>query len=288
MMFHRLPFFPRASARWAPSAVPATLDLSQTANIALSGAVSVSGDIQIGTSFDLAQTANIGLSASAAVSGDIQSLSGALDLSQTAAIALSGSASVSGDVQIGTSFNLAQSGAVALSGSASVSGDVQFGTSLDLSQTNVVALSGSAAVSGDIQSSTASVVVPQGGAGRARRRVRRVVVEIDGEDFIVNSEEEAIALLDKAKEEAEALAKVQVQRAAKAAVRKPRKVVADARKTLAVPTIKAPGLEEYVSKIMDDIRDTYASSMRTIEVAALLRKRDRDEEDDEEILMLIA
>lgn len=127
---------------------------------------------------------------------------------------------------------------------------------------------------------------PQG-AGRPRRQVRRVVVEIDGEDFIVNSEEEAIALLDKAKEEAEEVAKVQIQRAAKAAERKPRKVITDARKTLVLPEIKAPGLEEYVSQVLSEIQDSYSSAMRTIEVAALLRKRDRDEEDDEEVLMLM-
>lgn len=127
---------------------------------------------------------------------------------------------------------------------------------------------------------------PQG-AGRPRRQIRRVVVEIDGEDFIVNSEEEAIALLDKAKAEAEEVAKVQIQRAAKAAERKPRKVITDARKTLVLPEIKAPGLEEYVSQVLSEIQDSYASAMRTIEVSALLRKRDRDEEDDEEVLMLM-
>ena len=295
-------------------ATGASLNLTQTAAIALSGAASVSGDVQIGTSFDLAQTNVVGLSAAASVSGDIQIVSGSLDLSQTAAIALSGSASVSGDIQIGTSFDLAQSaaiglsasaavsgdieilsgaldlvqsGAIALSGSVSLSGDVQFGVGFDLAQTNVGALSGSLAVSGDVQSSLVPVVVPQGGAGRARRRVRRVVVEIDGEDFIVNSEEEAIALLDKAKAEAEEVAKVQIQRAAKAAERKPRKVITDARKTLVLPEIKAPGLEEYVSQVLSEIRDSYSSAMRTIEVAALLRKRDRDEEDDEEVLMLM-
>jgi hypothetical protein len=124
-------------------------------------------------------------------------------------------------------------------------------------------------------------------AGRPIRRRRPVVVEIDGQDFVVESVEEAQALLDKAKEEAETLAKVQIQRAAKAEKRPTGKVIADARKTLVLPAIKAPGLEDYAAQVLADIRETYASTMRTIEVAALLRKRDRDEEDDEEVLMLL-
>lgn len=112
-------------------------------------------------------------------------------------------------------------------------------------------------------------------------------MEIDGEDFVVNSEAEAIALLDKAKEQAEQLAEVQIARAAKAERRKTGKVIADARKTLVVPQIKAPGLESYAAQVLADIRDTYASTMRTIEVAALLRKRDREEEDDEDVLLLL-
>jgi hypothetical protein len=154
---------------WAPSASSASLNLTQTANIALTGSASVSGDVQIGTQLNLSQTAAVALSGSAAVSGDIQSLTAALDLTQTAAVALSGSASVSGDVQIGTTFNLAQSASVGLSGSASVSGDLQFGTAFDLAQSGAVGLAGSVSVSGDLQISSEPVVEPSptGGGGFA-------------------------------------------------------------------------------------------------------------------------
>lgn len=152
------------------------------------------------------------------------------------------------------------------------------GTSATTNANDVASASGSG---GPVTAST--------GAGRSKRRQdkRPVVVEIDGEDFVVNSEEEAVALLDKAKEQAEQLAQVQIARAAKAERRKTGKVIADARKTLVVPQIKAPGLESYAAQVLADIRDTYASTMRTIEVAALLRKRDREEEDDEDVLLLL-
>lgn len=147
---------PWASGPWAAQEAQAgtSLDLSQTANIALTGNASVSGDIQIGVSFDLVQTANVALSGVAGVSGDIQSLSGALDLAQTANIALTGVASVSGDIQIGTSFDLSQTANIGLTGAAAVSGDVQIGVGLDLTQTAPVALTSTVAVAGDIQTAS--------------------------------------------------------------------------------------------------------------------------------------
>ncbi len=249
-----------------------------------SGALSAQAATLAGTATHLTLHTSSG-----ALSADAATVAGSAALTSTGSFSATGSLSADAATLAGTATHLTlhtSTGALAADAATLA------GTAAHLTlHTSTGGLSaGSATVSGVAVHSGPGAVEdtrPQG-AGRPRRQVRRVVVEIDGKDFIVNNEEEAIALLDKAKEEAEALAKVQVQRAAKATVRKPRKVIADARKTLAVPTIKAPGLEEYVSKIMDDIRDTYASSMRTIEVAALLRKRDRDEEDDEEVLMLIA
>jgi hypothetical protein len=40
--------------------------------------------------------------------------------------------------------------------------------------------------------------------------------------------------------------------------------------------------------MLAEIRSNYESTLRSIEVAALLHKAYRDEEDDEDILMLIA
>lgn len=123
-------------------------------------------------------------------------------------------------------------------------------------------------------------------AGRPKRRP--IVVEIDGEDFVVDSPDQAIALLDKAKEVAEEKAKTQIQRAVKAERRQPRKIVADAKNSLPVPTIKATGLEDYAQRILQDIRSTYESAIRTIEVEAQLKLRQRLEQDDEDVLMLIS
>lgn len=101
------------------------LDLDP-AVLALSGALSISGDIEIGTSHDLAADP-IALAGSLAVSGDIESsVDPMLDI-DAAAIALSGSLSVSGDIDIGTSFDVDAS-AVALAGAITVSGDIQSST----------------------------------------------------------------------------------------------------------------------------------------------------------------
>ena len=170
---------------WVPvSAGGSSLDLTETTAVALSGSVSVSGDIQIGTNFNLtqssavglagslattgdvqigttfnlAQTADVGLAGSVGVSGDIQILSGSLDLTQTSTVAMSGTVGLSGDIQIGTSFDLAQTAAVGLTGSVATTGDIQIGTDFNLTQSVALAMSGSVAVTGDFQSGTAPVV----------------------------------------------------------------------------------------------------------------------------------
>lgn len=112
----------------AVSAGVVSLDLTETTDVALSGSISVSGDLQIGTNFNLTQAAAVGLAGSVGVSGDIQILSGSLDLAQTSAVAMSGTVGLSGDLQIGTDFNLTQSVALAMSGSVAVAGDFQSGT----------------------------------------------------------------------------------------------------------------------------------------------------------------
>ena len=147
--------------------------------------------------------------------------------------------------------------------------------------------SDSAALSGEARNETNYVPPSTGGAGRSKRR-RRHVVEIDGEDFIVNSEEEALELLERAKQEAEQVAKQAIERAAKVKVRPVRKVIADARKSLALPDIKAPGLEDYAAQITQHIEELYQDALRTIEIAALIAKREREDEDDEDILLLMA
>lgn len=128
----------------------------------------------------------------------------------------------------------------------------------------------------------------QKGAGRSRRR-RPHVVEIDGEDFIVGSAEEAQELLERAKEEAAQVAKVAIERASKVRNRPVRKVLADARKAMQVPAIDAPpDLEAYADQITRQIESLYADALRTIEIAALIAKREREDEDDEDVLLLMA
>ena len=148
---------------------------------------------------------------------------------------------------------------------------------------DAASISGSALHEGD----GAEVAKPFTGAGRPRRTRQRVVVEIDGEDFIAESSEEAQAILDQAKEAAEEKAKVAIERATKARNRPTRKVMADARKALELPAISAPDLGGYAEEISRQIEDIYQSAIQTIEVAALLRKRELEEEDDEDILMLL-
>ena len=74
--------------------------------------------------------------------------------------------------------------------------------------------------------------VQLGGHPKKDRKRKRVLVEIDGEEFIVASEEEAVLLLEQLREEAQKQADLVIERARKAVKRPSRKVIADARKSL--------------------------------------------------------
>jgi len=142
-----------------------TVDLVASA-IAVSGTVSATGDIQIGTSFDLAADP-VAISGALSISGDIEaSTAPALDIAADP-IALAGTVGLTGDIQIGTSLDLVAD-PVAIVGAVGLSGDIQLGTSFDLAA-DPIALSGTLAVAGDIASSTEEGIIVSLGGKRKRR-----------------------------------------------------------------------------------------------------------------------
>lgn len=128
-----------------------------------------------------------------------------------------------------------------------------------------------------------------GAGSSAAKRRRRIQVEIDGEVLEVSSAEEAHAILDEVRKQAEETAALAIERASKARRRPVRRIVADARKALVVPEIKAPEyMREAVSSLVQQIKSDYQSAMSSIEIAAQMAFIDRQiEEDDEEILLLL-
>ena len=130
----------------------------------------------------------------------------------------------------------------------------------------------------------------QPGGGKSRKpRKRRLQVEIDGDVFDVESEEEAEAVLEKAAKEATETAKIAIERAAKAKRRPVRKIVRDAEKALTVPDVAvSPSLQSYADQMIGKIRAEYQSALSAIEIAAHRAQREREiEEDDEDVLMLL-
>ena len=118
------------------------------------------------------------------------------------------------------------------------------------------------------------VTQTQKGAGRSRRRHRRYFVEIDGQEFDVNSPEEAKQLLDKAK----SLAEQVVTSARNSITVKP---------GLKVPQIRTPNKElvPVVQAARAEIRDLYAEFQRDLEIRMLLARA--DEEEEEAIIRLL-
>lgn len=137
-----------------------------------------------------------------------------------------------------------------------------------------------------VHSGAGAVQPSMQGAGRPSRRRPRVV-EIDGEDFVVSSAEEAQALLDQAKEQAKELAATAIKRAGEAKKRPAHKVIRDARRLLEVPEIRSEEYQPLVDQAQAEIRSIYESALASVEIAALLAKRQREEEDDEDVLLLL-
>jgi hypothetical protein len=125
-----------------------------------------------------------------------------------------------------------------------------------------------------------------GGSKKGRKPRRPLTVEIDGETFSVNSREEALALLEQAKQTAEENAKLTVERAAAAEKRPTRKVLKDAREALQEPEIEASeDLAAEAEAVKAEIDALYKDAMVKVEIAARLRRE--EDEDETALLMLI-
>lgn len=130
---------------------------------------------------------------------------------------------------------------------------------------------------GDTPSNAFDVEVAKkdSGAGRPKRPRRRLLVEIDGQDFEVSSAEEASILLARAK----ALATQAIEKARKAPVRIDRGIQ---RPRISTPD---PELIPVVQQARQEIRSLYDELSMELEIAALMRKR--DEEEEEAIIRLL-
>lgn len=114
--------------------------------------------------------------------------------------------------------------------------------------------------------------------GRARKYRRRYIVEVDGQDFAVESEEDARALLESAKETAQEV----VEQAIVSAKAAP--------PTLKAPRIRVRGevgpelqsLIAEVALVRQQIRDLYERARRDAEIAYLMQL-----DDDEEAISLL-
>jgi hypothetical protein len=152
----------------------------------------------------------------------------------------------------------------------------------------VVALSGQAVTSsaGDVGAPGRIGQVPAGKSPGKRRK--KTEVEIDGQIYHVETKEDAARLLESAKQAAEEVAALTIERASKAERRPTRKVLADARKALQVPVIDADeDLKDQVQALQQEIADIYTQALQTVEIAALMRKAEI-EEDDEDVLLLLS
>jgi hypothetical protein len=132
-----------------------------------------------------------------------------------------------------------------------------------------------------IESATGNVRAPdtdRPGKSKGKGRDKKIVVTIDEQQFIVESEEEAVALLEQAAEVAAETAALQVAKVAESSKRGRKKALASAREALQTPVIAVEDFDaqSYIAKITQ----TYADALKEIETKKKAEdKRTQDEED---------
>jgi hypothetical protein len=133
--------------------------------------------------------------------------------------------------------------------------------------------------SGDTPSNAfdVEIAVKNTGAGRPKKPRRRLLVEINGEDFEVSSEEEARALLQEARE----IATKAIEKARSTPVRVNRGVQRPSIRT------NAPELRQVVAQARRDIVHLFDGLARDMEIAALMRKRMEEDEEEEALIRFL-
>lgn len=123
---------------------------------------------------------------------------------------------------------------------------------------------------------------PEQQPGGKSKRKQRFYVEVDGQQFFVNSASEAIQLLDRAKALAERLAETQAQELEQKAKRSPKKKQIK----LQTPRIAAsPELQLDLAPIRQDLTRIYDNAAAVAELRLLLQRA--IEEEEEEALLLL-
>lgn len=135
------------------------------------------------------------------------------------------------------------------------------------------------------QQTDAAVVTGPRPAGKASRR-KRYYVEVDGQQFFVDTEAQARSLLEQARAIAERQAEERSERVAKQLKRKAIKGQVPKVEIKAPEITVSPELRDLIP-IVDDIKRLYAKAAELAELRLLMLKALRDEQDDEDDLLLL-
>ena len=125
------------------------------------------------------------------------------------------------------------------------------------------------------------------GAGRRRRR-RRYIVEVDGKEFEVESAQQALAILDRAREDARAAAAIAATEALNKIAPKALRVGKTRKLLLKAPEIiGSVELHADIKRANDAIRQIYLQAAMDAELQLLMLLQQQREE-EETIIMLMS
>lgn len=267
------------------------LSINGTADLDATGSLSATGSLVINGAADLTSGAVSDISASGTLS-----ISGVADLDATGSLSASGLLAINGLADLDALGSLVAVGALSINGVA----DLTDASDNDLVASGALSINGAANLTAIGQMSaigelaifgfadlTSGVVVEAPSAptpaGRSKRRRRRYVIEIDGQEFEVDSVEEAEALLIKAKALAQDVIEGVLKREVKRARRRKRAI------SVPAPVIASPdsALQSLVSTYRAEIEALYQSATVDAEIRRLIQRRLADEQDEEDAVIAL-
>lgn len=130
---------------------------------------------------------------------------------------------------------------------------------------------------------------------RRRDKPRKVLVTIDGEDFEVRNEEEAVALLEKASQEAESLANAQAERVVVLRQKRAKRygdlntspIKLDVPQIEVTQTDSERSLTELIDRFQQEIDRKYREAAEKAEIALLVRNKVELDNDEATALLLL-
>jgi hypothetical protein len=287
----------RGSLRDSSAVAGVSNDISALGSLTITGAADLDaiGTLVAAGSLAITGAADLDAIGTLTAAGSLV-INGAADLDATGTLVAAGSLVITGVADLDATGTLTAAGTLVINGAADLTGVANDITALgtlsitgtaDLDATGTLTAAGSLVISGvaDLTGIVGDLVTTRH-AGRKRRK-RRYIVEVDGQEFEVENQQQAVAVLDRAREAAQQAAEAQAEEVLAKVTPRATRVGRANTIVLKPPVIDGPAeLSAEMARAREAIAKTYADAALAAELRLLLLLQQM-QEDEETILLLM-